>query len=46
MPIAERRWNISEPYSLNTSLVHSVLDAVARSIEQVDRALTLLRVGK
>lgn len=34
-----RRWNITEPYTMNTSLVHDVLGTVAFEIEKADRAL-------
>eukprot|EP01051_Picozoa_sp_SAG22_P006084 SAG22_NODE_386_length_11304_cov_3.084694_1_plen_777_part_00 len=42
LPVQDRRWNITEPYSSNTSLVHDVLDTVAAAIEEFDRALTKL----
>jgi hypothetical protein len=39
-----RRWNITEPYTLNTSLVHDVLDTVAAAVERIDQAIAGLRV--
>ena len=39
--MTERRWNISEPYTHNISLVHEVLDGVGVAIERADRALAI-----
>ena len=39
LPVSQRRWNITEPYTQNISLVHEVLDRVALAIQNADRAL-------
>ena len=46
LPVTERRWNISEPYTHNISLVHEVLDGVGVAIERVDRALAVAQAER
>jgi hypothetical protein len=38
-----RRWNVTEPYTQNCSLLHDVLDNVAVEIEKADSAIGFLR---
>ena len=44
-PVSARRWNISEPYTQNVSLVHSVLDGVAAEVERTDAAMSAIRAA-
>ena len=44
-PVSARRWNISEPYTRNVSLVHSVLDGVAAEVERTAAATSAIRAA-